>query len=336
MIPRSDPRIQKGLAPVEREPDLDEIRMFVHAVFRRCSCPAWISFRTFANNDATSKPTQIEAAQALGGMWDAVSKAAWREARIAANHPEGRVFAPPPATFSKHWFARETDLQQCPVLVWDLDSRPAWALARARQILGEPTLIVASGGDWTDPATGELQRKVHVYYRLTEPASGDAAVLAKNVRKGISGILRSDGSADSLVHPMRWPGSWHTKREPVLCRIVGGDHKREIDLEDAARGVLARLPPKRTAQPSTCRSCVTANAQAWGRGLVTAMLRAQEGERNNLLYWCLKRVEERRDNREIDSTEALTLADVICNAAASIGYPQNRIASTRRSALKGI
>jgi hypothetical protein len=339
MIPRADPRIQKGLPPVDHEPDLEQIRMFVHGVFQRCKTPAWVSLRTFANADATAKPTKIKAAYALNGLWDAISKAAWLEAREAANHPEGRVFAPPPATFSKDWHAREIDLQECPVLVWDLDSHPVESLARLRQILGEPTLIIASGGEWTDPSTGELQTKVHTYYRLTEPAScAESAKLAKNIRKGISGILNSDGSADSLVHPMRMAGSWHTKRAPVMCRIIGGDHRRELDLRGAARRVLALLPPKPQATTSTPRYDTNdTSVKAWGRSLVDVVCGATQGlDTNKRLYWSLRRVGEKLSIREIDPAEASALADAICEAAASVGHSRNRIISTRRSALRGV
>jgi hypothetical protein len=281
----------------------------------------------------------VERAAADPLLAPAVSKAAWLEAREAANHPDGRVFAPPPATFCRHWFARETDLQECPVLAWDLDSRPVWGLARLREVFGEPTLIVASGGEWANEVTGELQGKVHVYYRLTQPASGEDAILVKNVRRALSKILKTDSSADSVVHPMRWPGSWHTKRSPVMCRIVGGNDRREIDLHEAARKALALLPPP-AVQPSRDPPIPLRggyigqrSAEARGQGLVRTMLRAPVGQHNSMLHWTLKRVADMRDARDINSAEAESLADAICDAALSIGHPPNRVASTRRSAL---
>src|SRR5690349_13097153 len=40
-------------------------------------------------------------------------------------------------------------------------------------VLGPATLVVESGGQWTDPDTGEVQNKLHLYWRLKPPATGD-------------------------------------------------------------------------------------------------------------------------------------------------------------------
>ena len=37
----------------------------------------------------------------------------------------------------------------------------------------------------------------------------------------------------SLVHPIRWPGSWHRKGEPRMARILSLNAASEIDLSDA-------------------------------------------------------------------------------------------------------
>src|SRR5215472_8161248 len=39
-----------------------------------------------------------------------------------------------------------------------------------RPRLGPPTVIVASGGKWTDPATGQIFDKLHLHWRLRTPA----------------------------------------------------------------------------------------------------------------------------------------------------------------------
>jgi hypothetical protein len=92
---------------------------------------------------------------------------------------------------------------------------------------------VASGGEWPNPATGELEPKVHLHWRLTEPTS-DAASHAtlKRCRAMAKDLVGGDGTSNPMVHPMRWPGSWHRKAAPRLCRIVAEtDH--ELDLDDA-------------------------------------------------------------------------------------------------------
>jgi len=42
-------------------------------------------------------------------------------------------------------------------------------------------------------------------------------------RKAAIRIAGGDPSNAPAVHPLRWPGSWHMKGKPRLCRIVGGD-----------------------------------------------------------------------------------------------------------------
>jgi hypothetical protein len=37
------------------------------------------------------------------------------------------------------------------------DAKPNVALQTLAAVLGEPTMVVASGGEWTDPETGENQ-----------------------------------------------------------------------------------------------------------------------------------------------------------------------------------
>jgi hypothetical protein len=92
---------------------------------------------------------------------------------------------------------------------------------------------VASGGQWTDPETGEIQDKLHLHWRLTEPTR-DAADHArlKEARTLACRLVGADATAAPINHPLRWPGSWHRKAEPRLCRIVS-QTEHEIDLTEA-------------------------------------------------------------------------------------------------------
>jgi hypothetical protein len=90
--------------------------------------------------------------------------------------------------------------------------------------------VVFSGGQWTDPDTGEIQDKVHLHWRLQEPTrTREDHLILKECRRLAGIIVGSDHSAFPLVHPLRWPGSWHRKGEP---RLVVAEIKpdREIDL----------------------------------------------------------------------------------------------------------
>jgi len=84
-----------------------------------------------------------------------------------------------------------------------------------------------------NPETGELEQKLHLHWRLTEPTR-DAASHAKlkRCRSMAKDLAGADGTSSPMVHPMRWPGSWHRKGAPRLVRIVS-ETEAELDLDEA-------------------------------------------------------------------------------------------------------
>jgi hypothetical protein len=66
--------------------------------------------------------------------------------------------------------------------------------------------------------------------------------LLKQARDIAAGIVGSDPSGKSVVHPYRWPGSWHRKGEPRLCAIVALNANNEINLDEAL-GLLTAAAP---------------------------------------------------------------------------------------------
>src|SRR5262249_24907448 len=108
------------------------------------------------------------------------------------------------------------------------------------------TLVVRSGGQWTDPATGEVEDKLHAYWRLKEPAQGEDLKKLKELRRLAHVIVGGDLSNVPINHPIRWPGSWHRKDTPRLCEIVSTDHlDNEIDLDVALAALEAVAPQPR-------------------------------------------------------------------------------------------
>ena len=57
----------------------------------------------------------------------------------------------------------------------------------------------------------------------------------------------ADATAVSLVHPLRWPGSWHRKHEPRLARIV--DLRPDVEIEPSE--VVELLEPLIPVQRAT-------------------------------------------------------------------------------------
>jgi hypothetical protein len=102
-------------------------------------------------------------------------------------------------------------------------------------------MVVASGGRWADPDTGELEDKHHLRWRLNEPATGSDLAKLKAARRLAAELVGADTSNVSVVHPIRWAGGWHRKAEPRLARIVS-DTENEIDLTDALDRLQAARP----------------------------------------------------------------------------------------------
>lgn len=60
------------------------------------------------------------------------------------------VFAPPLCTLHNKYRAWSQDIAQGLVLTVELDNHPQQSLARLREMLGQPTLVMESGSLWTD------------------------------------------------------------------------------------------------------------------------------------------------------------------------------------------
>lgn len=210
--------------------DRDQIERFVGALFRYADEDSFVSLRAFYDDaSATFDITPCR----LGVDRTCLIDAAVATATRAARHARPVVFAPPIATFSNADRATEADLQNGLTLSVECDQHPNAARQQLEQLLGRATIIVASGGEWQNPETGEFEPKVHLHWRLTEPTSDpNAHATLKRCRAMAKDLVGGDGTSNPMVHPMRWPGSWHRKASPRLCRIVS-EAEHELDLDDA-------------------------------------------------------------------------------------------------------
>src|SRR5262249_17266750 len=143
--------------------------------------------------------------------------------------------------------AREQDLLEAPAFTVELDQNPRVALEGLERLLGFATFVVRSGGEWTNPATGEIEPKLHAHWRLKEPARGADIAKLKQLRKLATALVGGDPTNVPACHPIRWPGSWHRKAEPRLCEIEGTDHlDNELDLDVALAALEAVAPQPKT------------------------------------------------------------------------------------------
>jgi hypothetical protein len=230
------------MTPAELKPNRDEIEIFVDALFRHAGREGFVSLRSFFDDDQASKPFRITPTALTGGL-KPIIEGAEDDVYRGANNPKRVVFCPPIAVFSNREHAGERDLLRGLALSVECDQQPEMARLALEQILGPATVIVASGGQWTDPTTKTEQAKLHLHWRLQQPAQGKDLATLKVARDMATRIVGGDPSNKPVCHPIRWPGSWHRKREPVLCRIVAQNPDSEIDLVTAHEALSAFAPP---------------------------------------------------------------------------------------------
>jgi len=217
-----------------RKADAEQLRQFIDALFRYCS-GGWVSFRAFFEDSRRKAPLFVRAHKLDdGGLADVITTAIALATRAASN-PEPSVFAPPICTFRTGRTAAEADVAEAPTLSVELDANPRDSCERLEGLLGPATVVMRSGGVWTDPGTGECHDKLHAHWRLTEPASdAEDLALLKRMRGLAAGLVGGDPTAVPPCHPLRWAGSWHLKAAPRLAEIVELRGEAELELRDAA------------------------------------------------------------------------------------------------------
>ena len=146
-------------------PDIEAITEFHAALFKHASADTFIAARAFRDDGTPAPPFLIQATptrEAVGVVLDMANKAA------PSSFPV--VLAPPIATFKTRAGAAESNLAEGVAISMDADTAdPDAARAVLTKLLGEPTVVVASGGEWTDPETGEVRDRLHLHWRLAEP-----------------------------------------------------------------------------------------------------------------------------------------------------------------------
>jgi hypothetical protein len=211
-------------------PDEQDLAGFVAAVFKRADPKGIVSLRAFPDAVKNAKPLFIDPIALGDPQFLAV---VMERAGQAANWPKPVVFCPPVVTLKDGRNAKADNVHEGVTLPVECDEQPNAALSFLREILGDPTVVVASGGEWTNPVTGEVEQKVHVHWRLKVPTRTpqEHAVL-REARDLAAKLVGADNTAIPLVHPLRWPGSWHRKITPRLAKIIF-ESDSEIDLDEA-------------------------------------------------------------------------------------------------------
>jgi AAA domain len=241
------------------EPDRDQIEIFVNAIFCHAGKRGFVAVRSFFE-DEDLKPARISSAALTGGLSFLIDVAE-DDARRAAQHPRPIVFCPPLAAFTNKDRAREQDIAEGLALSVECDELPREARAALEEILGPATVVVQSGGRWTN-GNGEADDKLHLHWRLAKPARDGELAKLKQARDLAARIVGGDPSNKPVCHPIRWPGSWHRKAEPRLCQIEKLDADREIDL-DTALAALKKVAPAATNTSNKAEAGKNADDPNW-------------------------------------------------------------------------
>jgi P4 family phage/plasmid primase-like protien len=220
---------------------VDQIERFVDALFRYADPAGFIQYRCFYDKHEQHRPygntpLQPWKSECVGDR-EAVISTAVSVASAAANDTAARiVFCPPICTFKTPFLGfksgREEDLLEGLVLSVEIDTAsPRAALDRLAGILGvEPTVILHSGGVYENPLTLALEDKLHLHWRLTEPArSPEELEMLKECRRLATYLANGDSSNIPMVHPVRWAGSWHRKNDPA--KMAWGEYHADLEVE---------------------------------------------------------------------------------------------------------
>jgi putative DNA primase/helicase len=228
-----------------RDPDQANVEAFVAALFRRAGGDTFISLRAF-DDTKNAPPLFIEGVKV--GDPELIERVCARVAQ-AANVATPHVFCTPICTFQTAKGAKATDLAEGLALSAECDEKAEAARIKLTMLLGEPTVVVESGGQWLNPETKQPEPKLHLHWRLRTPTrTKEEHQKLRAARDAATQLVGGDASNKSIVHPMRWPGSWHCKAEPRLARIVGGDPGKEIDLDEALQKLSQGEQRKKTAK----------------------------------------------------------------------------------------
>lgn len=235
-------------AKIRLEVDRGELTHFVEATFRYADEGTHAVLRTFA--EGSNEVLGTVRVPLNGAGLDGLVDHAVHQATKAANARRAAVFAPPISTFLGRR-TREQDLGNGLVISVEADHASAVARRNLEYVLGPATVVVASGGEWTDPHTGVVEDKLHLHWRCREPSrSTPEHASLKRARALACAFVGADATAVSLVHPLRWPGGWHRKKQPRLARIVDLKPDVEIDPSEAIELLEPLIPMPRTRGPS--------------------------------------------------------------------------------------
>jgi hypothetical protein len=217
--------------PFGCDPDPHQIAVFLDTVYSWCE--GLIPLRGFVDKGQgrDGKPHNIWVAADDTAPEKLATFAAW------ANR-EGAAVYVIPGTVAEQGQARAAEVLQMQAIIVDLDAGDIPAkLDHVTRHLGTPTLVIESGG-----RTPEGAAKLHVWWKLTEPAEGDDLANLCRLRGDIAVKVGGDTHFRSAHQPIRVPGTVYHKHGHQRLVQIREHRDVEIELSDLAERV-AEMPP---------------------------------------------------------------------------------------------
>lgn len=217
--------------PFGVEPDPVQIATFLDVVFGWCE--GQIPVRGFVDmgqgKEGRPHNVWIDADATAPGKLATFANWAWRE---------GAAVYVIPGTVAGAGQAKAAEVLQMQALVVDLDAGDIPAkLAHLLRHLGQPTLIIESGG-----RTSEGASKLHVWWKMTEPAEGVALACLCRLRGEIALKVGGDTHFRSAHQPIRVAGTVYHKHGNQRLVQIREHHSVEVDLDEFTERV-SEMPP---------------------------------------------------------------------------------------------
>lgn len=217
--------------PFGCDPDPHQIAVFLDTVYSWCE--GLIPLRGFVDKGQgrDGKPHNIWISADDTALEKLATFAAW------ANR-EGAAVYVIPGTVAEQGQARAADVLQMQAIIVDLDAGDIPAkLEHVTRHLGTPTVVIESGG-----RTPEGAAKLHVWWKLTEPAEGEDLATLCRLRGDIAVKVGGDTHFRSAHQPIRVPGTVYHKHGHQRLVQIREHRDVEIELSDLAERV-AEMPP---------------------------------------------------------------------------------------------
>ena len=216
--------------PFGIEPDAAQIATFLDVVFGYCD--GLVPVRGFVDKgqgkDGKPHNVWIEADTGAAGKLATFAAWAWRE---------GAAVYVIPGTVAEPGQAKSADVLQMQAVVVDLDAGDIAAkLDHLVRHLGRPTLLIESGG-----RTPEGAVKLHAWWKLTEPATGEDLARLCRLRGEIALKVGGDTHFRSAHQPIRVAGSVYHKGGFQRLVQIREHNPVEIELDDLAE-LVAEMP----------------------------------------------------------------------------------------------